>query len=110
VKRPTSDAEFGTKVAEALYFVSSSIMAGRSGFSSQQKQEFFSLAPCQDKFWVPLILYPFGPGDCFLGQHEADHSLSYTDEVENACSCIITYLYAFMARDLLKHGENFTFL
>jgi hypothetical protein len=39
---------------------------------------------------------------------EADHSPTSSVEVKNACSYTSTPLNVFMARCLIKHGENFT--
>jgi hypothetical protein len=47
-----------TKVTETSCFVSTSLMVGRSGFTSRQKQGFFSLPLCQDKLRVLLNLIP----------------------------------------------------
>jgi len=40
---------------------------------------------------------------------DADHTSPSTTEVKNVCSYTSTLAYIFMARCLVKHGDNFTF-
>jgi hypothetical protein len=53
------------------------------------------------------------PGALFLGvkrpRYEADHSPPSSAEVKNAWSYTSTPQYVFMARCLVKYGDNFTF-
>jgi hypothetical protein len=87
----------------------SKLRVGRPGFDSRQGQGFSSLRHrLQTTSDAHLISYTMGTASSSPGR-EADHSPPSSAEVTNAWSYTFTPQYAFMARCLDKHRDNFIF-
>jgi hypothetical protein len=84
------------------------LRAGRPGFDSRKRQEFFLFAtvsrPAHTR-WVPRVQ----SSEVMRPGCEADHSPPSSTEVKNEWSYTSTPHYAFLTWYLLKHRVNFSF-